>query len=95
MSDPVDAEPTPSKSPKGAKAAAQELKNALLTLILDDPDIIQALKVSLGLPLTDGEKPGILGASDAEHAALVQDLILKSFQQHLRPEALRRPILVS
>jgi hypothetical protein len=90
QAEPVQATQTPTKAPKGAKDAAGELRSALIQLILDDPDIEQALRLTLGLALTKTDPSGYLGSSDAEHAANLQDLIEQTLTRMVRGDALRR-----
>jgi len=94
MADASPIEQSKSGSPKGAKEAAEQLKQAVLQLILNDKDIEQALRLTLGLPIGTDEAPGKLGGSDAEQAAIVQDLIEQSIMRMVRPDAMRRPVPV-
>lgn len=68
-----------------ATQAAQALKSAVLVLIQTDPDIIGAIRALLDTPTT-----GQMGQSDAEHAAIVVDLIETQVHRLVRPDSLRR-----
>ena len=76
---------TLTKGPKpgpAADEAALAFKVALLE-VLKDPEIVAALREALGVAASSAPR---LGASDAEQADIVVDLI----ERIVRPDALRR-----